>query len=84
MEVSKATRHPITSCSGKCKDFISMFPTFLAEKNRCPWTERGCWYNRDFIFGDEHYNAAGNALVADAVAHSLLAAPPQKGYSAAE
>ena len=26
-----------------------------------------CWYLHRFVFGDFHFNAAGNALVADAV-----------------
>jgi hypothetical protein len=71
-------------CAGRCKDFISLFPAFLSEKDRCPWSERGCWYIKDFIFGDFHYTAAGNTLVADAVAKSLLASPARKRYSAAE
>ncbi len=67
-------------CSGKCEDFISMFPAFFAEKNRCPKTEPGCWYLKNFIFGDFHYNGTGNVLVADAVAKSLLANPARKRY----
>jgi hypothetical protein len=67
-------------CSGKCRDFISLFPVFWAEKNQCPRSEPGCWYLRDFVFGDFHYNVAGNRLVADAVAESLLKAPAQKKY----
>ena len=69
-------------CSGKCEDFISMFPAFFAEKNRCPKTEPGCWYLKNFVFGDFHYNAAGNTLVADAVAKTLLANPALKRYVA--
>jgi len=65
-------------CRGKCKRFISAFPDFLAVKNACPKTEPGCWYLKDFIFGDEHYSRAGNALVADEVAKSLEADPPKK------
>ena len=65
-------------CAGKCKSFISVFPAFLALKGQCPPAQSGCWYLNDFIFGDEHYNAAGNALVADAVARSLEEHPPLK------
>jgi hypothetical protein len=71
-------------CAGKCQDFVSLFPAFLAEKERCPRSEPGCWYRKDFIFGDFHYSVAGNTLVADAVSRSLLADPPRKRYSAAE
>jgi hypothetical protein len=65
-------------CSGKCKRFISVFPDFIAAKNACPAGQAGCWYLKDFIFGDEHYSRAGNALVADTVASSLEKNPPAK------
>ncbi len=65
-------------CAGKCKSFISVFPAFFAVKNQCPQGQPGCWYLNDFIFGDEHYNAAGNALVTDAVGKSLEKNPPVK------
>jgi hypothetical protein len=65
-------------CEGKCKRFISLFPAFLAAKEQCPLSRRGCWYAKLFIFGDIHYNAGGNALVADAVIHSLTAEPVVK------
>jgi hypothetical protein len=70
-------------CSGKCKDFISLFPAFLAEKNRCSPLEAGCWYTKNFVFGDYHYKAAGNALVAQAVAKSLTRLPARKHQAAA-
>lgn len=63
-------------CAGKCKSFISVFPAFFAVKNQCPRSQPGCWYLNEFIFGDEHYNAAGNALVAEAVGASLEESPP--------
>jgi hypothetical protein len=65
-------------CAGKCTSFISVFPDFFAVKDQCPHSQPGCWYLKEFIFGDEHYNAAGNALVADAVARSLEEHPPVK------
>lgn len=65
-------------CKGKCQRFITDFPDFFAVKNACPAGQPGCWYLKDFIFGDEHYSRAGNALVADAVAKSLEADPPKK------
>jgi len=65
-------------CGGKCKRFISLFPAFFAAKAECPRTQPGCWYLKLFIFGDSHYNAAGNGLVADAVIRSLSEAPPTK------
>jgi hypothetical protein len=65
-------------CEGKCKRFISLFPAFFAVKDQCPQTQPGCWYLNLFIFGDYHYNAAGNALVADAVIKSLTEQPPRK------
>jgi hypothetical protein len=70
-------------CNGKCKRFISLFPAFFAAKDHCPKSEPGCWYLKYFIFGDSHYNAAGNALVAQAVVESLAATPPAKAASAA-
>ncbi|MGC2108187.1 MAG: hypothetical protein WA655_01635 [Candidatus Korobacteraceae bacterium] len=63
-------------CEGKCKRFVSVFPQFYAARDACPSSEPGCWYAKLFIFGDIHYNANGNALVADAVAQSLTAEPP--------
>ena len=65
-------------CEGKCKRFISLFPAFLAVKDAMPAEQPGCWYLSHFIFGDMHYNAAGNALVADAVIKSLTETPPAK------
>ena len=65
-------------CNGKCKRFISVFPEFFAVKDGCPRREPGCWYMKDFIFGDEHYSRAGNALVAQTVGKSLEANPPVK------
>lgn len=65
-------------CAGKCKSFISIFPAFFAVKNQCPQHHPGCWYLNEFIFGDEHYTVAGNALVADAVGKSLEENPPVK------
>jgi len=75
-------------CAGKCKRFISLFPFFLAVRDQCPASEPGCWYRSYFIFGDVHYTAAGNAVVADAVIKSLEAMPaaklpPTKGKTAA-
>jgi len=68
-------------CDGKCKRFISLFPAFLAAKDRCPRNEPGCWYLNLFVFGDVHYNAGGNALVANAVIESLAEEPPTKRQS---
>jgi len=65
-------------CVGKCNRFISVFPAFFAVKNECPQGQPGCWYLNEFIFGDEHYNATGNALVANAVGTSLEENPPVK------
>lgn len=69
-------------CTSKCKRFISLFPSFLAVKDQCPRSEPGCWYLSQFIFGDTHYNAAGNSLVAGAVIPSLEAIPPTKAAGA--
>ena len=71
-------------CEGKCKRFINVFPAFFAVKGQCPSTEPGCWYERYFIFGDTHYNNAGDALVADELSKALTAAPVIKKQSAAE
>ncbi len=65
-------------CEGKCTRFVSLFPAFLAIKDQCPWSQPGCWYLSHFIFGDFHYNAAGNALVSAAVIQSLTEEPPIK------
>jgi hypothetical protein len=65
-------------CEGKCKRFISVFPAFFAVKQQCPRFEPGCWYLDYFIFGDIHYNSAGNALIAEVVSKSLAETPPEK------
>ncbi|HVP00762.1 MAG TPA: hypothetical protein VMT15_21990 [Bryobacteraceae bacterium] len=62
-------------CEGKCKRFITVFPAFLAAKEQCSRWQPGCWYLKYFIFGDIHYNAAGNALVAQEVGRSLSGQP---------
>jgi hypothetical protein len=62
-------------CAGKCQRFITVFPAFFAAKEQCPRSQPGCWYLKNFIFGDIHYNAAGNALVTEAVSRSLSAVP---------
>jgi len=65
-------------CAGKCKRFVTLFPEFFDVKDDCPRGEAGCWYLSHFIFGDMHYNAKGNALVARVVAESLEKDPPRK------
>jgi hypothetical protein len=65
-------------CEGKCKHFVTVFPAFFAAKEQCPPDEPGCWYMKYFVFGDIHFSAAGNALVADAVIKSLTEDPPAK------
>jgi len=64
-----------TWCEGKCRGFVSAFPAFFADKSACPREQPGCWYMEDFIFGDEHYSRAGNALVTDMVAAYLRSDP---------
>ena len=65
-------------CEGKCKRLITLFPVFFALKDQCPRTEPGCWYLKYFIFGDMHYNGAGNAHVADEIVKNLTEVPPVK------
>ena len=65
-------------CQGKCKRFVSVFPEFFALKEQCPKGQPGCWYLQDWVFGDIHLNASGNAVVASAVSKSLEAVPPAK------
>jgi len=65
-------------CAGKCKRFVDLFPAFFAIKDACPRTQSGCWYLSSFVFGDTHYNSAGDALVADVLTKSLLQTAPTK------
>jgi hypothetical protein len=65
-------------CEGRCKRFISVFPAFYAARDQCPPAQPGCWYPALFVYGDMHYAAGGNALVADAVIASLTQDPPPK------
>ncbi len=65
-------------CAGKCNRFISIFPTLFAVKKDCPPSEPGCWYMKEYIFGDEHFSPAGNTLVAATVGQSLKQNPPLK------
>jgi hypothetical protein len=70
-------------CQGKCKRFITAFPEFFAVKEHCPKWEPGCWYLQDYLFGDIHLSAGGNAIVADVVSTSLEQTPPVKHPAAA-
>ena len=65
-------------CSGNCKRFIDAFPDFFHARDQCPSLAPGCWYPKDYIFGDVHLNGTGNAIIADSVSRSLEAAPPVK------
>ncbi len=65
-------------CRDKCKRFVSAFQPLLAEKKRCTALLPGCWYARNFIFGDVHFNRAGNRLVVDTVIEALRRAPVVK------
>ena len=65
-------------CEDKCKRFISLFPAFLSARDSCPQDQPGCWYINNYIFGDFHYNATGNALVAHIIINSLEKDPPAK------
>ena len=69
-------------CEGKCKRFVTLFPAFFAIKDQCPRYEPGCWYLSHFIFGDTHYNSAGDVVVAKVIAESLQAVPATKRESA--
>ncbi|HUI84758.1 MAG TPA: hypothetical protein VL240_11065 [Candidatus Binatia bacterium] len=65
-------------CEGRCKRFVTLFPAFFAIKQQCPRFQPGCWYLSHFIFGDTHYNSAGDAIAADVISRSLIASPPEK------
>jgi len=65
-------------CQGKCKRFVDLFPAFFAIKEQCPRFQPGCWYLNDFLFGDTHYNAAGDAVVAGVISHGLEQMPAKK------
>jgi hypothetical protein len=65
-------------CEGKCKRFITAFPAFFADKGTCPKWEPGCWYLKNWTFGDIHFSSGGNAIVADVVGQNLSQVPPVK------
>lgn len=65
-------------CEGRCKRFIDMFPAFFALKGACSPAQPGCWYLNDFIFGDTHYNSAGDEIAAKILIKSLTASPVDK------
>ena len=65
-------------CEGKCKRFITLFPAFFAVKQQCSPLEPGCWYLKYFVFGDTHYNAAGDAIAAEVIGKSLEDSPALK------
>ena len=68
-------------CQGKCKRFVTLFPAFFAIKERCPRLQPGCWYLSHFIFGDTHYNSAGDAVAADVISKSLAEVPAAKRHN---
>ena len=57
-------------CEKNCKAFINIFPDVFAAKDAHP-----DWYERYFIFGDDHYSAEGNKLLFQALEKRLLSAP---------
>ena len=65
-------------CEGRCRRFINMFPAFFAVKDNCSTLQPGCWYDKYFIFGDTHYNSAGDKVAAQVVIDSLVLTPPSK------
>ena len=65
-------------CEGKCRRFVTVFPEFFAVKEQCPKSAPGCWYLKDYFFGDIHLSAGGNKIVADEVSKSLEQTPPEK------
>ena len=69
-------------CEGKCNRFVDLFPAFFAIKEQCPTLQPGCWYLSHFIFGDTHYNSAGDAVVAKVIAKSLEKRPGLKKHQA--
>jgi len=71
-------------CQGKCKRFVTLFPAFFAIKQQCPRFQPGCWYLSHFLFGDTHYNSAGDAIVAEVISESLNAVPVAKRQSHAD
>ncbi|MGE0285221.1 MAG: hypothetical protein AB7I42_01305 [Bradyrhizobium sp.] len=46
-------------CTKRCKAFIDLFPVFFAASEA-----DSKWYERLYIVGDDHFSAAGNAMVA--------------------
>jgi hypothetical protein len=54
-------------CRNNCKAFIDLFPDVFAAKDAHP-----DWYERYFIFGDDHYSAEGNHLLFHALEPHLL------------
>lgn len=47
-------------CAGKCRDFFDHFPVFFRYKQTHPH-----FLKELFIWGDVHYTALGNRLLAD-------------------
>jgi hypothetical protein len=54
-------------CAKNCKAFVNLFPVFFAQKDAHP-----DWYERLFIDGDLHFNAAGSRLAFEEMAKALL------------
>jgi hypothetical protein len=65
-------------CAGRCKRFVTMFPAFFAVKGSCSRMQPGCWYLDYFLFGDTHYNSAGDAIAAEVLVKSLTDVPAAK------
>lgn len=51
-------------CERRCKAFINLFPVFFATSE----IDQN-WYEKLYIVGDDHFSAAGNAMVAREVAN---------------
>jgi hypothetical protein len=53
-------------CEKRCKAFINLYPAIFAEAD----SDKN-WYERLYIVGDDHFSAAGNAMVAREVEKRL-------------
>jgi hypothetical protein len=55
-------------CRGKCERFVDAFPAFFAWRDAHP----DSWYDDLYIPGDVHFNARGNAVVAQVLEEAGL------------
>lgn len=61
-----------TWCRARCSGFFETFTEMENIKNSCPSDTPGCWYQKLYIFGDIHFTAFANGLLANKIRQIVI------------